>query len=124
MALGSFMMNTMCLQCNVVNIDPCMGHHETVRLDKTGKQGRRKKNWRGQVYVEILHNLPLPPYWNGTGLTNLLRYGEDQPFMSSYVPAALEKRRTVSILPSFYILQNRAKPYLKSHLKLQHDYFM
>ena len=37
----------------------------------------------------------------------------------------LEKRRTVSILPSFYILKNRVKPYLKSHLKLQqHDYFM
>ena len=37
----------------------------------------------------------------------------------------LEKRRTLSILPSFYILQNGVKPYLNTHLKLQqHDYFM
>ena len=47
------MMNTMCLQCNVVNIDPCMGHHETVRLDKTGKQGRRN----GKELFFIKNNL-------------------------------------------------------------------
>ena len=79
LALGSCMMNTMCLQCNVVNIDPCMGHHETVRLDKTGKQGRRNGKEMARTSLFGVHNLPLPPDWNGKGLTNLLRYGEDQP---------------------------------------------
>mgnify|MGYP006864103219 CR=1 FL=1 len=56
-----------------------MGHHETVRLDKTGKQGRRNGKKNGEDKHSGVHNLPLPHDWNGTGLTNLLRYGEDQP---------------------------------------------
>ena len=65
LALGSCMMNTMCLQCNVVNIDPCMGHHETVRLDKTGKQGRRngKKNGEDKVITPNWHTFTLFLYF-------------------------------------------------------------
>jgi hypothetical protein len=83
-----------------------------------------EKKWPGQASLVCIL-CPFPRMGREKGALICSDMARTSPHILIRSIGPLEKRRTVSILPSFYILQNRVKPYLKSHLKLQqHDYFM